>query len=207
MARTSGSVGAETADRIREAALRLFAAKGYAAVSMREIAGAVSLQAAALYNHFPNKQALLTDLMLSHMDRLISAWDAQAAPDEAPSQALERLCRFHIHYHAGRSDAVFISYMELRNLESDNFSQVERLRQTYEGIVRSILDKGTASGDFQITDTRITAMAIIAMLTGVNTWYRQQGRLNLREIEDIYTDMVLRVAGVGLKEDLCSAAQ
>ncbi len=207
MARTSGSVGAETADRVREAALRLFAAKGYAAVSMREIAGAVGLQAAALYNHFPNKQALLTDLMLSHMDRLISAWDAQAVPDEAPAQALERLCRFHIQYHAGRSDAVFISYMELRNLEPDNFSQVERLRQTYEGIVRSILDKGTASGDFQIADTRITAMAIIAMLTGVNTWYRQQGRLNLREIEDIYTDMVLRVAGVGLKEDLCSAAQ
>lgn len=207
MARTSGSVGAETADRVREAALRLFAAKGYAAVSMREIAGAVGLQAAALYNHFPNKQALLTDLMLSHMDRLITAWDAHAAPDESPAQALERLCRFHIGYHAGRSDAVFISYMELRNLEPENFVKVEKLRQTYETIVRNILDNGTRLGDFQIADTRVAAMAIIAMLTGVNTWYRQKGRLNLREIEDIYTDMVLRVAGVGLKEDLCSAAQ
>jgi AcrR family transcriptional regulator len=207
MARTSGSVGAETADRIREAALRLFAAKGYAAVSMREISGAVGLQAAALYNHFPNKQALLTDLMLSHMDGLITAWDAQVAPDETPAQALERLCRFHIRYHAGRSDAVFISYMELRSLEPENFTLVERLRQTYETIVRNILDNGTRSGDFQITDTRVAAMAIIAMLTGVNTWYRQKGRLNLKEIEDIYTDMVLRVAGVGLKEELCSAAQ
>ena len=35
-------------------------------------------------------------------------------------------------------------------------------------------------------------MAIIAMLTGVNTWYRQKGRLNLNEIENIYTAMVLQ---------------
>lgn len=207
MARTSGSVGAETADRVRDAALKLFAAKGFAAVSMREIAGALGLQAAALYNHFPNKQALLADLMLTHMDGLLAAWGREAAIGDSPRQALERFCRFHIRYHAGRPDAVFISYMELRSLEPENFTRVERLRQTYEGIVRSILDKGTASGDFELADTRITAMAIIAMLTGVSTWYRQKGRLNLTQIEDIYTDMVLRVAGAGTEEDLCSAAE
>ena len=207
MARTSGSVGAETADRVREAALRLFAAKGYAAVSMREIAGALGLQAAALYNHFPNKQALLADLMLTHMDGLLAAWGSEAESGDRPRQALERFCRFHIRYHAVRPDAVFISYMELRSLEPENFSKVERLRQTYEGIVRSILDQGAQAGVFRVEDTRICAMAIIAMLTGVSTWYRQKGRLNLTQIADIYTDMVLRVAGAGTKEDLCSAAE
>jgi AcrR family transcriptional regulator len=70
LARTAGSVGVETAQRVREAALKLFAARGFAAVSMREIAGEVGVQAAALYNHFPNKQALLADLMRAHMEEL-----------------------------------------------------------------------------------------------------------------------------------------
>jgi AcrR family transcriptional regulator len=126
VARTAGSVGVETAQRVREAALKLFAARGFAAVSMREIAGEVGVQAAALYNHFPNKQALLADLMRAHMEDLLAAWDAEQRTSEMPEAALERFARFHIRFHAGRSDAVFISYMELRSLEPDNFRQVEK---------------------------------------------------------------------------------
>jgi len=35
-------------------------------------------------------------------------------------------------------------------------------------------------------------MAIIAMLTGVNTWYRDSGRLSQGRVEQIYWDMVRR---------------
>ncbi|MGB0508292.1 MAG: TetR family transcriptional regulator, partial [Pikeienuella sp.] len=43
MARLAGSVGKETAERIRQSAVGLFARHGYAAVSMREIAGEVGV--------------------------------------------------------------------------------------------------------------------------------------------------------------------
>ena len=33
-------------------------------------------------------------------------------------------------------------------------------------------------------------MALIAMLTGLNTWYRENGRLSVAEIETIYWDLV-----------------
>jgi len=207
LARTTGSIGIETAGRIRAAAEQLFAARGFAAVSMREIAGAVGVQAAALYNHFSNKQALLEDLLVSHMEGLIAAWKDEASAGETAGKALDRFARFHIRYHIDRSDAVFISYMELRNLEPDNFRRVEDLRKTYEAFVIGILEDGHTSGEFDLADTRITAMAIIAMLTGVNTWYRSRGRLSLSEIEDIYTKMVLRSAGAQHKEASCLAAE
>ncbi len=207
MARITGSVGSQTAQRIRKCAEELFAAHGYAAVSMRQIAGGVGVQAAALYNHFPNKQALLEDLMVSHMQSLIAAWQAEAEGSGDAVAGLERFARFHIHYHAGRSDAVFISYMELRNLDPDSFRRVEKLRKTYEGFVTAILEQGRSSSEFDVADTRIAAMAIIAMLTGVNTWYRQRGRLSLSEIEGIYTNMVLRSVGAQLKEQTCLAAE
>ena len=39
-------------------------------------------------------------------------------------------------------------------------------------------------------DTRLASYALIAMLTGVNTWYRAGGRLSIEEVADIYWDMV-----------------
>jgi TetR/AcrR family transcriptional regulator len=47
-----------TATRILDAAEALFAARGFAGVSVREIAGQVGLNQASIYNHFDGKQAL-----------------------------------------------------------------------------------------------------------------------------------------------------
>ena len=42
---------------------------------------------------------------------------------------------------------------------------------------------------------KVAAMAVIAMLTGVNTWYRAGGRLSLDQVEAIYWDMVRKAVG------------
>ena len=191
MARKAGSVGEETAERVRLAALKLFAGKGYAAVSMREIAAGVGLQAGALYNHFPTKQAILADLMVAHMEALIAAWEVESRKFATPVAALEGFVRFHIRYHLSRGDEVFISYMELRNLEPENFVRIEGLRKYYEGFLRKILQAGAASGSFSIADVPVAAMALIAMLTGLNTWFRAGGRLSVDEVEEIYVKMAL----------------
>lgn len=192
MARTAGSHSADTAPRLRSAALRLFARHGFAAVSMRQIAGEVGVQVGALYNYTTDKQSLLFDLMHGHMADLMAAQSRLSHPAD-PLDALEEFTRFHIRFHAERPEAVFIAYMELRNLTPDNFDQIEAQRHAYEDAVTQILDRGVAQGQFDIADTRITTMAIIAMLTGVNTWFRQTGRLSLDEIETIYWDMTRRL--------------
>lgn len=46
-------------DRIRDAALELIDTDGLAALSMRNLAGRLGVQAASLYSHFPNKDAVL----------------------------------------------------------------------------------------------------------------------------------------------------
>ncbi|GAA6206919.1 TetR/AcrR family transcriptional regulator [Cognatishimia sp. WU-CL00825] len=188
MARTSGSHADKTGPRVSQAALSLFAQHGYAAVSMRKIAGEVGVQAGALYNYIPDKQSLLFGLMQTHMQDLSDAWQKLDKPDQ-PVDQLEQFSRFHIRFHHARQDAVFISYMELRNLTPENFKAIEILRSDYETEVEKILKAGVATGAFQVADTKIAAMALIAMLTGVNTWFREGGRLSLSEIETIYWDM------------------
>ncbi|MCR9135484.1 MAG: TetR/AcrR family transcriptional regulator [Alphaproteobacteria bacterium] len=199
MARKVGSVGAETADKVRLAAVSLFARYGYAAVSMRQIGREIDLQAGAIYNHFPTKQHLLRGLLVEHMERLLKAWDLEEDTSRSPEEALVAFVRFHLRYHVECGDDVFISYMELRNLEEDNYAEVQKLRRQYEGNLRRILDAGTKTGVFHIGDLHITTMAVIAMLTGVMGWYRQDGRLSLDEIEAFYVEMV--TGAVGMKED------
>ena len=192
MGRIAGAVGKETASRAREAALGLFARHGYAAVSMREIAGEVGVGAGALYNHFATKQDLLVELMIAHMEALLEAWGETNAPDASPEARLEAFSRFHIRFHADRADAVFVAYMELRSLERPNFHRIEKMRRAYEAELEAILKDGAKTGVFKIDDPRVAAMAIIAMLTGVTTWYRDGGRLSADRIEEIYVDMVAR---------------
>jgi AcrR family transcriptional regulator len=178
MARTQGSYSGTTGPRVRAAAQKLFARNGYAAVSMRQIAADVGVQAGALYNYTPDKQALLFDLMKQHMDDLLSA---RAAQDVA---------------HLDRPDAVFIAYMELRNLTEPHFEQIEQLRSAYEDELTTILEAGQATGVFELLDIKIASRAVIAMLTGVTTWYRDSGALSRVEVEEVYWQMVRKAVGM-----------
>lgn len=195
MARTAGSHSDITGPRVLDAALRLFARHGYAAVSMRQIAREVGVQAGALYNYTPDKQSLLFDLMKRHMEDLLAA-RAKRRREGPALDLLEDFTRFHIRYHLDRSDEVFIAYMELRNLTPENFAAIEALRREYENELEDILRRGEAEGVFAPADTRIETMAVIAMLTGVTTWYRAEGRLSADEVEAIYWDMVRKAVSV-----------
>jgi len=64
-----------TRQRILDAALELFARKGFAATSVRELARAVGLRESSLYNHFAGKEAIF--------HALVDAW--------GPANSAERL--------------------------------------------------------------------------------------------------------------------
>ena len=208
MARTIGSNGEETAARIRACALELIASQGFEAMSMRGLAAAVGVQSAALYHHFATKQALLADLMMSHMRDLLTAWQKTFADHMAAGQTatasdrLDAFARFHIRYHISRPQEVFIAYMELRSLSPVHYNAVSELRRDYENLLKAILQDGVDDGSFQIDDIHVTAMAILAMLTGITTWYRPGGRLSASAVEMQYAAMVRRMAVDDIGESL-----
>lgn len=193
MARTAGSRAEITGPLVRKAARRLFARHGYAAVSMRQIAAAVGVQAGALYAYTPDKQALLAGLLIEHMELLLAAWDDR--PGDPPLDRLERFARFHLTYSLDHPDEVFLSYMELRNLTPDNHAAVAALRRRYEDALTAILQDGARQGAMRIQDPRLTAMALIAMLTGVTNWFREGGRLDRTAVADHYWGLVRGAVG------------
>ncbi len=193
MARTQGSRAEITGPLVRDTARRLFARQGYAAVSMRQIAAAVGVQAGALYAYTSDKQALLFDLLESHMRDLLAAWADDPAAD--PLDRLQRFVRFHIGFSLDHSDAVFLSYMELRNLTPENFTRIAALRGRYEAALETILRDGMAAEVMRIDDAKLATLALIAMLTGVTNWYREGGRLDRARIGDIYWGLARGAVG------------
>lgn len=200
MARRIGSDGARTREAIREAAIRLIAQVGYEALSMRRLAEEIGLGAAALYRYYPNKQAMLFELLDSHMDELHEGWSS-ARTGGTPDAELEQFTRFHIRHHWPRIDSLFLSYMELRSLTPENFAKIEEKRNRYDRGLAGVLENGRRAGLFAEMDARVTARAIIALLNGLTTWYRPEGPISRDEIEDIYWNMVARVVGAPQAEE------
>ena len=192
MPRTIGSYSQNTRMLVRQNAERLFAQHGYAAVSMRQLASAVGVQVGTIYNYTKDKQALLFTIMSEHMSELLLAWSGVGCLND-PTEQLSQFLNFHLDYHLARRDAVFIAYMELRNLNDANFAKIEALRRQYEDALEAILVSGKNTQVFDIADTRITTLAIIGMLTEVITWYRPDGRLKLHQVKSHYREMVLRM--------------
>jgi AcrR family transcriptional regulator len=191
MARTAGSQGARTAEAIRRAGLQLIYQHGYEGMSLRDLAQAVGLQPGSLYNHIATKQALLFELVSEHMRTLTAALDEALAGIKGPLARLEAFVTFHLRYHLARKAEVFVNYSELRSLEGDNRSAIMALRRAYEQRLAAILAEGARDGSLAVPDISVTTYGILALLTGVVTWYRPDGRLGEDEIVAIHLRLIL----------------
>ncbi|MDQ6436948.1 TetR/AcrR family transcriptional regulator [Mesorhizobium sp. LHD-90] len=196
MARTVGSDGEKTQAAIREAAAALIARHGYEAVSMRQLAAEVGVQAAALYRYFPTKEDMLFTLMREHMEGLTASWEEARRPAAGgPTDELSAFVSNHIAFHMARRHSTHVSNMELRSLSRERLTHILKLRTSYEKELRRILRDGAEDGTFRIDDAALTAMAIIQMITGVIVWFRPDERLSVEEVTRNYLIMTMRLVG------------
>lgn len=186
------SKGKKTAKSLLVAARDLFVLNGYAAVSMREIALKLGINAGAIYNHFPSKQEILFRLLEDHMLDLLEQWDILEVERSKLSDLLilRMFVNFHINFHIDKSKEVFLSYMELRSLDRRNFLKISKLRDEYESILQNILVLGKNNKNLDFDDSQITTKAILGTLSSLSHWYHQKGRLGAEDIRKIYWHLI-----------------
>jgi AcrR family transcriptional regulator len=195
MARTAGSDGSRTEEAIRAAAVDLIAAHGFEAMTMRQLADRVGVQPGSLYRYFPSKGQLLLELLVEHLEFLVSRWHSHQPDDSDPGVRLRAFVDFHVRSHTLRRREAFVANMELRSLAPADYRRVVALRRNYENLLTAILQDGVDAGCFRLPDARVATFAVLAMLTGVGSWYRDSGRLGKRELIEIYTQMVMQCVG------------
>ena len=191
MARTIGSYGPKTLEAIRKAGLRLIFERGYEAMSLRELAAEVGIQVGSLYNHISTKQALLFDLVQTHINELLRQLDLALQGKQGPDEKLRAFVAFHVTYHMSRKREVFIANSELRSLEPKNYEAIVALRGAYEQRLAGILAEGVSEGVFEVVDIQVATFATLALLTGFCAWYRPGGRLTKEAIVAAHEQLVL----------------
>ena len=197
MARTIGSYGPKTMEAIRKAGTRLIFEHGYAAMSLRQLAAAVGIQAGSLYNHISTKQELLFDLVQDHINELLRQLDLALEGKQRPAEKLSAFVAFHVTYHMTKKREVFIANSELRSLEPKNYDAIVKLRGAYERRLADILAEGVSEGVFEVVDIQVATFAILALLTGICTWYRPGGRLAREAIVAAHEKLVLSSVAPG----------
>jgi len=177
-------------ERILAAAVQLFAQYGYHAATMRDIARISGIQAASIYYHYPSKQALLVEIMDTHM-RALNANLQRIMQESLPiEQRLHEAIANHIRLHTTYKAEFFIIDTEIRALEEEQRGAILALRDQYEMLLQGLLGEGMEQGVFRRVDIKVSSYALIAMCTEVATWFRPDGRLSVQQVIDLYTQMI-----------------
>ena len=101
-----GHGGIPTKQKILDCAVNLFAKKGFTETSIRELANAAGLKGASIYNHFPNKNAILEYILADYSKYSANVFDETAARTklmENPTAAGVMDCLI-VDFPAGRTD-------------------------------------------------------------------------------------------------------
>lgn len=174
----------EASVRIRTAAVELFARRGYAATSIRDLAKAVNMTNAGIYHHVASKEALLADLLRAgHLD-LITATDRLLEGLSRPADRLAVLIGSLTAIHAMSPMITRVMDGELRSLTfgSAAYDEVIALRDAYEDRWRLALADGVEQGVFRVADPKLTRLALMSMCTGTSEWYRPDGDSTLHQV-------------------------
>ena len=150
----------DTRRRILDQALELFAARGYDAVSVGEIAKAVGIKAPSLYNHFPSKQAIFDALVASTAARYEADTGkidihVQNAPQDIPAfsqitpdalfEKVRQIFEYSLH---DKTIAGFRRMMTIEQFRSPELAAlytrryVQRLLDYHAGIFRALIAQG-----------------------------------------------------------------
>ncbi|WP_326630734.1 TetR/AcrR family transcriptional regulator [Nonomuraea fuscirosea] len=170
--------------RIRTAAVLLFARRGYAATSIRDLGKAVNMTNAGIYHHVTSKEALLADLMRAAQRELIEATERMLAPYERPGDRLALLISSLTAVHALTPMTSRVMDGELRSLTPGSAAHAEiiALRDAYEDHWKHALADGVEQGVFRVADEKLTRLALMSMCTGTSEWYRPDGDSTLEQV-------------------------
>ena len=147
--------------KLLAAAERLIAERGYLAVRLEDIGSAVGISGPAIYRHFPNKEALLTELLVGVSTRLLAGARAvvsEAIDDEA---AFDGLVDFHLEFALSEPDLIRIQDRDLAHLPDRARRQVRKAQRQYVEIWVDLLRERDAISE---ADARVMAHAAFGLL-------------------------------------------
>jgi AcrR family transcriptional regulator len=161
------------APEILDAALAVFAQKGFAATRLDDIAAKAGITKGTIYLYFDSKQALFEALARQSVGAQIDAVTAQLAGFPGSSAELLRFVLSSIGHFAMTSDRVVLPRLVLA--EAANFPKLAEFwrREIVERglqLMTGIIERGIARGEFRKIEPQHAARLCVAPILIIVLW-------------------------------------
>ena len=192
--KTPAAAGNPAMARALDAAVGLFSRKGYAATSTREVAKLLGIQKATLYYHVESKEDLLFLICQSSLTQIRSDVETAMRDSQDSLERTQTLICSHIESLLRDADEHSTTFTEMHALSEERFERIMQLRDAYENLVRSELQRAQDSGVLrQDIEAKYLSLALLGIMNRVTVWYRRSGPLSPAQIGRLLS--VLFLAG------------
>ena len=182
--------GWPTRELILLEASRLFATRGYLGTSTRDIATAVGIQQPSMYSHFASKHAIAEELLRRDLTAGIAALDAFAGAGGGAGVELYRYLRWEVRHDLESPFDLRSLYLGVL-LEQPEFAEGRRLLKRYDGLVTSLIRRGTESGEFiDVDPSFVSRMIDGVIIEAIRS--SAQGKQSLQDEPDQIASFVVR---------------
>jgi TetR/AcrR family transcriptional regulator len=193
---------AETRERILLAAASLFANKGYAATSVREIAEGAKVTKPMLYYYFKNKEDLYVQL-LDHANLTFRHLVESAL--SGPGGVRDRLLAFYVTVYG-----LLLEHLDVVRLIYSMFYgppgaaphyDFQKINDYLEEIMRQILQEGVTAGELRADNLEEASFILLGMLDSLSCLLVGQPQRPSFSIQDLgrLVDLVFDGARAGLR--------
>jgi AcrR family transcriptional regulator len=179
-------------DEILARAAELFAARGYRATSLAELAEAAGIAKPTIFHHFRSKQDILSALYARTMDLALTRMQSVArADDDDPALTLRRMVREHALLILDNRDVFKILFDEESELSQPQLAAIKERQRQYIKLVAHQLERLRAQGRLRTPAPQIAVQGVIGMASWVYRWYEPERARSPEEIADILADLAL----------------
>src|ERR1700752_3737993 len=119
--------GIKRKDQITRIATNKFREKGYRAVSMRELADHVGIEAASFYNHFDSKESILKTICFRMAEEFFNEINKALREEKRMDLTLEKAIRAHIKVITENTDASAFFFHDWRYLSEPYLSEFKEM--------------------------------------------------------------------------------
>ena len=183
MARIKTEKNLSRKDVIVSKAAQLFREKGYKAASMRDLAEAVGVEAASLYNHIKSKSELLHELVFSVANKFVLKVDEIESEPISSFQKMEKILRFHINEMIHHYEEVYVSDREWKHLSDPYLSNYQNQRRVYRKRLAAIIEEGIRNKEIKAIDAPTVVLIFLHAVSGIESWHRSTKKITAEELE------------------------
>ncbi len=185
-----------TRDKILQAALEVFAEKGYHRALVDDIVRASRTSKGAVYHHFPNKEALFLALVDEFSARLAEAVAAAIADAHGALGKVQAALTAGLETFARHRDLARILLLESVSLGPAYQSKRLEVHERFASLIQAHLDEAVAEGSIPPLHTRVATLAWLGAVNEVVIQWLYSGRPDLRtEAVPALTPLLLRSIG------------